>query len=96
LRQEIVAVSSNGTESGSWFNVYPNPGEGYMALALPYDGQTYHLKVYNAIGQLVYNNQFVADDPFQALSTSNWSNGMYVVQLSGNGLKENRKWLKAQ
>jgi hypothetical protein len=95
LRQEIVAVSSNGTESGSWFNVYPNPGEGYMALALPYDGQTYHLKVYNAIGQLVYNNQFVADDPFQALSTSNWSNGMYVVQLSGNGLKENRKWLKA-
>jgi hypothetical protein len=96
LRQEVVASSGNGTNSGSWFNVYPNPGEDYMALSLPYDGQTYYLRVYNAIGQLVYNNQFIANDPFQALSTSTWANGLYVVQLSGNSLKEKRKWLKAQ
>jgi hypothetical protein len=92
--QNVASTSGNGTEDASWFQVYPNPGNDYIALSLPYDNKTYTLQVFNDIGQLVMQESFIADDPFMALNTSQWANGVYVVQLTGNGMLEQRKWIK--
>jgi hypothetical protein len=85
----------NGTTDDNWFQVYPNPGGDQIFLALPYDGKTYQLKIYGAIGQLVENLSFIANDPYQLLNTKTWTQGMYFVELIGPDKTLVRQWIKA-
>jgi hypothetical protein len=84
----------NGTTEDSWFQVYPNPGGDQIFLALPYDGKTYQLKIYGAIGQLVQDLTFAANDPYQLLDTRAWAQGMYLVELIGPEKNLVRQWIK--
>jgi hypothetical protein len=84
----------NGTTEDSWFQVYPNPGGDQIFLALPYDGKTYQLKIYGAIGQLVQDLTFAANDPYQLLDTRAWAQGMYLVELIGPEKTLVRQWIK--
>jgi hypothetical protein len=89
-----AVISGNGTEENNWFQVYPNPGSDFISMALPYNDLTYTLRVFNDIGQLIVDEILVANDPFMAISTQGWANGFNIVQLTGNGIQEQRKWIK--
>jgi hypothetical protein len=63
--------------------VYPNPAADQFTITL---GQVpaVSLKVSSVMGLTVYNGKIPVDSPALTISTGNWHNGMYVLQLFDN------------
>ena len=65
-------------------NVYPNPTAGNFELSLY--GKIYgniHTKIYNALGQIVYQTDFIKKYPqtTQTISDAKLNDGIYLLEL---------------
>lgn len=90
--QKTDTTLSTDTFSANGFRIYPNPSntnfniEGITAIK--------SVAVYNAIGQQVYSANFNNITKIN-ISTSNWANGIYVVEIKAdNGSVKNYKLIK--
>ena len=65
--------------------IYPNPGTDHINIrfASEMDGQA-TLKVYNVLGQVMYQGQNPANEGFR-VGTNLWSGGTYIYELSVEG-----------
>ena len=74
------------------FNIYPIPTDGELTIVLPGDAVADTLVLYDMMGRIhpvvseVEDNKLVVD-------TQMLANGVYILQVSGNGFKERRKIL---
>lgn len=64
-------------------NVYPNPNGGSMTVELPGGGYN-SIKIYDAIGRIVYSQLLDANqqDRTLQLNVGNISNGIYIMQIN--------------
>lgn len=90
--QKTNSTLSTDTFSLNSFVLYPNPSkdsfwiEGLSTIK--------SVTVYNAIGQLVYTYNF-NNVTKTSISTNNWMNGIYIIEIkSDNGLSKNYKLIK--
>lgn len=77
-----AATSVSETTTGK-LELYPNPANDVVNIALPQLNGIYTLSVYTAAGQLVSKNR-LENVSNQQLSTSHLTNGFYLVVVEGN------------
>ena len=83
---DIVLLERKGTTSLHIYSLLPNPAKDQVQLTfeLPTTSEV-QIQVVNVTGQLVWEEQFFADEGLQQtnINTSNWEKGTYWVRLSG-------------
>jgi hypothetical protein len=94
LSSNTVNITDNENTDNSEFKVYPNPGNNELHLVLPQDRQSYTLKVYDSMGQLVNQISFTSNDSTQIVQTGNWANGLYTISLETKDKILVRRWVK--
>lgn len=62
------------------FNLFPNPADGFVNLSVEVSDV---IKVYNTQGQMM--DSFIAESQQVRIGTSNYSEGLYFVQVDGQG-----------
>jgi hypothetical protein len=63
------------------FDIYPNPSQNNLHINFKTD-KDYQIKIINVTGQIIYNDKASATTN---IDVSNWSKGLYFVQLSHKG-----------
>jgi hypothetical protein len=87
--QPISANNGISEENITEVTIYPNPAQNEIFVSLGnYKGEKYVLKMFNAIGEIVY--QQTVSSSLQKIDTKELASGMYTLQISSE--KEN--WLK--
>ncbi|MCA0430781.1 MAG: T9SS type A sorting domain-containing protein [Bacteroidetes bacterium] len=78
------------------FNVSPNPTTGNLFLNFKNNNlKDYTVTIYNSIGQQFnFNSIVIEKDNVLNLDLSNLSNGLYILNISGNGSKFSHKIIK--
>ena len=72
----------NDESLSEYFNVVPNPAHEF--LNLNYNSTSdYSLKMFNALGQLVFENDISPFDDRKQIDISNFQKGFYVFVISG-------------
>ncbi|MFM7016876.1 MAG: choice-of-anchor V domain-containing protein [Bacteroidota bacterium] len=67
-----------GADENNSLSLYPNPSNGNITI--DYTGE-YTLKVYNLLGEVVFENFFQHTNANQSVDLSHLTNGMYLVSL---------------
>jgi serine protease len=62
--------------------IYPQPATNYLNIELPEPAQT--LLVYNALGQLIYTDDFIGQTTVN-IFVENWKSGVYFIEATANG-----------
>ncbi|HXC03398.1 MAG TPA: PKD domain-containing protein, partial [Bacteroidia bacterium] len=78
------------------FNVYPNPTEGLVNLSYPAAADGYHLRIFDAMGKLVFASEISKEQTslhtgIQVIDLGNLAKGMYVVVLDDGSSKAFKK-----
>lgn len=85
LRLEAdAALTTGNTHEESWFTPTLFSDQIIVSGLLP---GAHEIEVYNALGQLIYWDSVVYDDP--SISTTEWPNGLYIICVDG---KSKRIW----
>ncbi|MDA0178192.1 MULTISPECIES: M43 family zinc metalloprotease [Mesoflavibacter] len=87
--QENVVVSVNNLSVDSFslantISIYPNPTTDVLNIKATNNNLPESYKVYNMLGQLVASKTILNDSDL-AVSTSNYSNGMYFIKIEKEG-----------
>lgn len=77
---QLTSISDE-TSSGT-FQLYPNPANDVVNIALPQLNGIYTLSVYNTTGQLIEQQQLTAKT--NQISTASLTNGMYILVMQNN------------
>ncbi|MBA2613162.1 MAG: PKD domain-containing protein [Bacteroidetes bacterium] len=73
------------------YAIYPNPNNGQFELTMDGLGnETVKIKIYNLIGEVVYETETVKDNLVKKINLDNVSNGVYFVKIN-SGNKESTK-----
>jgi hypothetical protein len=75
------------------FSLYPNPANNQFTVALPVYLQEATLRVYNNLGQLIYNEALTKAGIHTIPIAANWSPGIYLVKVSQKGISTTQKLL---
>ena len=67
-----------GDVSNTQLSISPNPSTGLFTIDYPGD---YNLKVYNMLGELVFEKQIAEQDGVATCDLSNLNNGIYLVSI---------------
>ena len=72
------------------FQVYPNPvlSGNDIKIRLKSSQLLEKVRLMNTLGQIVYQHQYNTPQPGASINTSALKPGLYVLQMSGNGLQE--------
>jgi len=82
-----------GVEEVEAFSValYPNPTNGLLIVEMnSVPTENFNLKVYNAIGELVYNKQMTTELK-QTFDFNHFANGLYYINITGNKVNKIEK-----
>ncbi len=79
--------SSINETFGSPITLYPNPTNDHINLENLKEGT--QITVYDVTGKLMYSK--IVESTVSVISTSDWENGIYLVQTSFNGIKQQTK-----
>ena len=73
-----------------YFQAYPNPSNGVFKFStnIPFASST-RIKIYNSLGQLLFERENV--DFTEQLDLSNYSKGMYILELQSEELISTQK-----
>ena len=76
----------------SYVNLYPNPSQGYPSLVINKQG-TFQIVIRDFKGQIMLEEQVIGRS-VSKLNTSGFANGVYLIEISGNGgFHEQRKFV---
>jgi hypothetical protein len=84
---EFVPTEINNIQNSN-IKVYPNPTTSFIHINLGENKEAQILKIFNSIGQEVYNSN-VLDNQAQ-IDVSNYSNGLYFIKAEDNNGKSLR------
>jgi len=76
----VTAISSNKITTGD-LAVYPNPARDVLNVDLTQIKNMVSLKVINELGQEMLNDNHLTNTQLKTISTINWSNGLYILQI---------------
>ena len=76
----VSAITSNKFASDQ-ISVYPNPANNLVNIDISKLKEITSLKIMNQLGQLVFSETNMMNNSIQTINTSNWSNGMYIIEL---------------
>lgn len=87
------AEESESGESAERFKLHPNPASDELNITLPAAVMDpTPVALYDAFGRVVYESVFKVGEKTKTVSTTNFSNGIYMLQLlSPQGIKVTRK-----
>jgi hypothetical protein len=90
-----VGLGENDGRNNS-LSLFPNPGHGYYELMLETEkAGNISLKVYNATGKLVYEqNRQISGLLHENIDLQQFPNGVYFLKVEGDGLSIARKLVK--
>ncbi|MBS1657957.1 MAG: T9SS type A sorting domain-containing protein [Bacteroidetes bacterium] len=78
-------------------NIFPNPAQDAVTISLSNEwyGKEVMLRIFNALGQEVYNSQLNAGAiPQVSLPVNNWSKGVYFLNIAATGKAYSEKFMK--
>jgi hypothetical protein len=75
------------------FSLYPNPANNQFTVAFSVYLQEATLSVYTNLGQLIYNEALTKSGIHTIPIAANWSQGIYWVKVSQNGISTTQKLL---
>ena len=79
--------------NASRFSVFPNPGQGWLSLHFPDQGD-YEIRVYSATGSLVNQKHMSGVSGTISLDLSSLPEGIYFLNIRGEELRETVKYMK--
>ena len=72
--------------------IFPNPNDGNFILSVTVGAENKSIKIYNNIGQVVYEHAHIAGNAGAiTLSLPNLSNGVYLIAIGGETVSELHK-----
>ncbi len=74
--------------------IYPNPASEQVSLSVPENNESLNLHVYNNRGQLILNQNIAAGVSALTISVSDWPNGIYLVNVTGDSGSMNTRLIK--
>jgi hypothetical protein len=80
-------------------NVYPNPTENVLNIDLSsFSNETIYAKIYSATGEMVFNKAIYINNnkEVEAINTSSWPKGIYMVLVENNSTQLTKKIIKAE
>ena len=91
--KEVVGVEN--ADINAQFNLYPNPAGTEVTIEYPVGFKKYQLQLFDALGQLVYDEQLNDDGSYNGvlshkMDVSSFQKGIYIVSVgteSGNTFK---------
>lgn len=72
------------------FSIYPNPTNDFLNIISP-DNKNFSLNIFNTLGEIIYSSQANSN---LKLQTSNFSNGIYFLQVKSNNKFYTQKFIK--
>ncbi|MCK4748373.1 MAG: T9SS type A sorting domain-containing protein [Bacteroidales bacterium] len=85
-----VDVTSNSMDR---FMIFPNPGDGLIQVEFPVAGN-YQVRIFNAVGQLVYNRAYSSASGTVPVDLTEWRGGVYLIQVDGDHGSGTVKYIK--
>lgn len=84
----------NDILDASDFTIYPNPVTDMIYIDLPANNSTYFCKIYNAIGEIIYEHKM--NNQHDVLNLAEMVDGIYILEISTSmSMKFHRLILKA-
>jgi hypothetical protein len=96
---EATTGIKNVVANSSFLNVYPNPTDNVLNIDFSnFKNETVNVKVYSTIGEVVYNNSMRVnnDKEVEAINTSSWPKGIYMVMVENKASRFSKKIIKAE
>ncbi len=92
---DTITAISEASEIPVISNIYPNPGIGPVTINyFLSNGKQGKLQIYNALGELVYEQQLARYTYMQTLDLSKLPQGMYLFKLQSGNYVTFKKWIK--
>ena len=87
--------SINEIDNSSEFSIYPNPNNGSFSIYFnPEENESYDLKIYNMLGQIVHSQKLSATDPnSKQIINNNLNSGTYFVSMVSKNKRFTSKFL---
>jgi subtilisin-like proprotein convertase family protein len=73
--------------------IYPNPTSDKITMVSFAENTLFSVRIFNSVGQQVHEGSFDSNVSY-SVDMSNWSNGIYLVQVQGGTIKAINKILK--
>jgi len=91
----IQSQNSSITEISEAVNVqvYPNPAKDIVTISVPKMNSTLDVCIMDAFGKLVYQEQVIDSNEIK-VKTSNFSSGIYTLQLKSAAYSVNKRFVK--
>ncbi|HQO87269.1 MAG TPA: T9SS type A sorting domain-containing protein, partial [Bacteroidia bacterium] len=74
----------------SWY-AYPNPANEQLNFGWKGNGATVDVKLFNTVGQIVYQHQFSGNTVSETVSLKGMAEGIYTLQMSGENIFKSQK-----
>ena len=85
---ELVGISE--TPLLSWY-AYPNPANEQLNFGWKGNGTTVDVKLFNTVGQIVYQHQFSGNTVSETVSLKGMAEGIYTLQMTGENIFKSQK-----
>lgn len=92
--QGVDSPNTSGIQESKLLAIsaYPNPVQNHLKVEA--SAPISEVKIYNALGQIVYNNEIINSDQFQ-INTAHLENGVYLIKIRyNNGTEHSLKVIK--
>jgi hypothetical protein len=86
-----IALDAKAVTPAYNIQVFPNPAKDLLAVRLPFSHPFTTMRIYNAVGELVAEEKIT--DMNIIYNVSNLTQGLYIVQLNGDGVSQSEKVL---
>ncbi len=87
---DTFSTGVTNESSSRSFSIFPNPSTDFLNI-ISSDRENFSATIFNALGEKIYTSIFTADCQ---LSTANWSNGLYFVQIKTDKKSFIQKFIK--
>lgn len=88
-----VSLGSNNIEEEKAIRLFPNPSDGMVNVVLPKVMERINVNVMSLDGKRIYHSKFRRTQSVN-LDLDFMSSGLYIVEVLGDGLKQNFKYIK--
>jgi aminopeptidase N len=73
--------------------IYPNPAFRQITISLPTEVSNGTLRIFSIAGQEIYSSKLTPGLLDIPVNVSNWSTGVYILKISGDGYNKSEKFL---
>ena len=94
INDTFTGITSNSLSKDNAILLYPNPTMNILLVHVNNSISTnYSIRIFNSIGKLIYNKDSESSNDFQ-INTAQYSSGIYYLQLVGENIQEQKKFIK--